>query len=72
MNYFWLVIFITLIFIQFFKTNNLCLFIYGLIIGFLCIGLFGLQEKTDKLKKELKYYEEFKKKWHDFNNHANK
>ena len=51
MNYFWLIIFIIIIFIQFYYTNDLCLFIYGLVISILCIGVFGLQEKTDKLKK---------------------
>jgi len=72
MNYFWLIVFIIWIFIQFYQTNNLLLFIYGLLISLLCIGLFGLQEQNDKLKKILKYYQEFEKKWHDFNKHSKK
>jgi len=71
MNYVWLIMFTIWIFIQFYQTNNLWLFIYGLMISVLCIGVFGLQETTDKLIKELKYYKEFEKKWHEFNSHSN-
>lgn len=69
MRYFWLIIFVIFVSVQFYYTKNYYLLIYVFVIITETLAVYGLSDDLSKAKKQLKILNDFQNKWNNFEGH---